>query len=321
VVSEVAGVRVGHWTDADAGTGCTVVLPPPGTVAAVEVRGGGPATRETELLGPYSAVQSITALLLTGGSAFGLAAASGVVAWCEERGLGHETGIAPVPVVPAAAVYDLGITANARRPGPEEGYAACEAAAHGPHAVGSVGAGTGATVGKLRGRDGWCKGGLGAGARTLYDGVSVSALAVVNAWGDVLGRDGEVIAGASHPDRGFLVASERVVDSPPEHPRLAAPTNTTLACVVTDARLTRVEAAMVARMAHSGMARAVSPVHTPIDGDAAFCLATGERPASVFACGVAAAEAVADAVRDAVTSATTVRGVPTGAERRAAFSR
>lgn len=320
-MSAVEGVRVGHWTDAEAGTGCTVILPPPGTVGAMEVRGGGPATRETELLGPYSAVSDVTALLFTGGSAFGLAAAAGVVRWCEEQGLGHETGIARVPIVPAAAIFDLGLTQNLRRPGPDDAYAACAAAVEGPHPAGSVGAGTGATVGKLRGQAGWCKGGLGAASRTLYDGVTVAALAVVNAWGDVLDESGGVLAGASDPEHGFLVASERVIDAPPEHPRLAAPSNTTLVCVVTDGRLTRAEASVVARMSHAGMARAVSPVHTPIDGDAAFCLATGARPVSVFACGVAAAEAAAGAIRDAVRRATSVRGVPTAAERRAAMSR
>lgn len=318
MVSTIAGVRVGHWTDTQAGTGCTVILPPPGTVGAIEVRGGGPATRETDLLGPLSSVSDITALLLTGGSAFGLDAASGVVRWCEEHGIGHETGVTRVPIVSAAAIFDLGFTGNARRPGPDEGYAACAAAAAGPHAVGSVGAGTGATVGKLRGQAGWCKGGLGAAARTLYDGVGVTAIAVVNAWGDVLDERGEVLAGAFDPEHGFLVASARVIDSPPQHPRLAAPTNTTLVCIVTDGRLTKPEATMVARMSHAGMARAVSPVHTPIDGDAAFCLATGARPASVFACGVAAAEVAAEAIRDAVRQATPLRGVVTGADRQSA---
>lgn len=320
MVSAIEGVRVGHWTDAAAGTGCTVIVPPPGTMGAVEVRGGGPATRETALLDPLSAVEGVTALLLTGGSAFGLDAASGVVRWCEERGLGHDTGVARVPIVPAAAIYDLGISGNGRRPGPAEGYAACEAARAGVHAVGSVGAGTGATVGKLRGQAGWCKGGLGAAGLTLHDGVNVAAIVVVNAWGDVLDESGQVLAGAFDPERGFLVATDRVIDSAPQHPRLGAPSNTTLACVVTDGRLTRAEAAMVARMAHAGMARAVSPVHTPIDGDAAFCLATGTRPASVFACGVAAAEAVSAAIRDAVRSATAVRGVMTGADRRSAIT-
>lgn len=322
MVSEVEGVRLGHWTDRDAGTGCTVVLPPPGTVGAAEVRGGGPATRDLDLLAPLASVQTVTALLLSGGSAFGLDAASGVVAWCEENGLGHETGYALVPIVPAACIFDLGVSGNARRPGPDEGRAACEAARPGRHEVGSVGAGTGATCGKLRARDGWCKGGLGAGLRRLHDGATVAALAVVNAWGDVLDERGEVLAGAFDPDEGFLRSSERVVTHPPEHPRLAGPpVSTTLAVVVTDARLSKVEAAVVARMAHAGMARAVSPVHTPIDGDLAICLATGARSAPAFAVGVAAADAVADAIRDGVRSATPVRGVPTAAQRRAALGR
>ena len=320
MVSDVAGLRVGHWTDLAAGTGCTVILPPPGTVGAVEVRGGGPATRDTELLAPLASVGEVTALVFSGGSAFGLDAAAGVMRWSEERGLGHDTGLGRVPIVPAACIFDLGITGNARRPGPDDGYAACEAAREGPHAVGSVGAGTGATVGKLRAREGWCKGGLGAGGRRLHDGTVVGALAVVNAWGDVLDARGEVIAGAVAEDGRFAHASERVIDSPPTHPRLAAPEHTTLVCVATDARLARSEAAIVARMAHAGMARAVSPVHTPIDGDAVFCLASGARPASVFAVGVAAAEAAADAIRDAVRSATSVRGVLTGAQRAAAAS-
>ncbi len=321
MVSEIAGVRVGHWTDREAGTGCTVVIPPPGTVGAVEVRGGGPATRDVDVLSPLASVPSLTALLFSGGSAFGLDAAGGVVRWCEQHGLGHPTGPADVPIVPTACVFDLGITGNARRPGPDDGYAACEASRSGPHAVGSVGAGTGATCGKLRGQAGWCKGGLGAGARRLHDGVTVAALAVVNAWGDVLDERNEVLAGAVGADGRFIGAAERVITHPPEHPRLAAGGNTTLVCVVTDGRLTKTEAAIVARMAHAGMARAISPVHTTIDGDAAFCLATGERPASAFACGVAAADATAAAIRDAVRSATAVRGVPTGAERRAAAGR
>ncbi len=260
-------------------------------------------------------MQDVTALLLSGGSAYGLDAAAGVVRWCEERGLGHDTGAARVPIVPAACIYDLGIAADGARPGPDHGYAACEAAAEGPHAVGSVGAGTGATVGKLRGQDGWCKGGLGAASRRLYDGTVVAALAVVNAWGDVLAEDGTVLAGAFDPGEGFLGATRRVLEAPPEHPRLAAPGSTTLACVVTDAALHKADCSIVARMAQAGVARAVSPTHTPLDGDAVFCLATGVRPASTFACGVAAAEAVAAAIRDAVRSAVAVRGVPTAAER------
>ena len=292
------------------------MLPPPGTVGSVDVRGGGPGTRETELLAPLATVPEVTAILLTGGSAFGLDAASGVVRWCEEQGLGLEVGPARVPIVPAAVVFDLGVSGGERRPGSDDGHAACRAAGDGPHAVGSVGAGTGATVGKLLGREGWCKGGLGAASVRLHDGVTVAALAVVNAFGDVLDERGEVIAGAWAPERGFVRASSHALREPSPHPRLA-PGNTTLAVVATDGRLTKAEAAHVARMASAGVCRAVAPVHTPLDGDVVFALSTGARRGSPFLCGVAGAEAVADAVRDAVRAATSVRGVPTAADRAA----
>lgn len=319
MLSEIDGFRVGHWTDAEAGTGCTVIIPPPGTVAGAESRGGGPASRELELLNPVTSVETITALCFSGGSAFGLDTATGVMRWCEEQGLGHDTGAARVPVVPAACIYDLGITGNARRPGADEGYAACVAASAGPHECGSVGAGTGATVGKLRGQGGWCKGGLGAASITAYGGARFAALAVVNAWGDVLDEDGTVLAGAAGPDGGFAGAAHRVVTHPPEHPRLAAPANTTLVCIATDARLTKAQAVQVARMAQAGMARAVSPVHTPFDGDVTVCMATGSVPVSLFVAGVASAEVTAASIRDAVRRATSVRGVPTGDERRASW--
>ena len=226
-------------------------------------------------------------------------------------------GAARVPVVPAACIYDLGFTGNARHPGADEGYAACMAAVEGPHECGSVGAGTGATLGKLRAADGWCKGGVGAAAVRTHDGVSFAALAVVNAWGDVIDADGSVIAGAVGEDGRFVSAAARVLTHPPDHPRLRAPANTTLVCIATDGRLTKTEAAQVARMAHAGMARAVSPVHTPFDGDLAVCLAAGRRPVSPFVAGVAAAEVAAGAIRDAAGRARSLRGVPTGAERRA----
>ena len=308
-------MRVGHWTDADAGTGCTVIIPPPGNIGAVDVRGGGASARETELLAPLAGDREVTALLLTGGSAFGLAAADGVMRWCEEQGRGLRTPGGPVPIVPAAVIYDLGITGNRRRPGPDQGYAACASATEDAHAVGSVGAGTGATVGKLNGQRGWCKGGLGAASARLLDGATVAVLAVVNAFGDVLGEDGQVIAGAWDPEQGFVHASRHVLIAPPEHPRLTEGQHTTLICVATDARLTKTEAGQVARMAQAGIARAVSPVNTPLDGDAAFCIATGARPSSAFVCCVVAADLTAAAVRDGVLSASGVRGVPTGRER------
>jgi L-aminopeptidase/D-esterase-like protein len=312
-LTDVPGVRVGHWTDADAGTGCTVVVPPPGTIGAVDVRGGGPSTRELELLAPLAGDREVSALLLTGGSAFGLAAADGVMRWCEEQRIGIDTGAARVPVVPAAVIYDLGVTGNLRRPGPDDGYAACVAASTEPHAVGSVGAGTGATVGKVLGRRGWCKGGIGAASARLLDGATVAVLVVVNAFGDVLDESGEVLAGAWDAERGFVRAAAHVLEAPPEHPRLADGENTTLLCVATDAALTKIEAGQVARLAQTGIARAINPVHTPLDGDVAFCLATGARPSSAFTCGVVAAELAAAAVREAVRTAVSVRGVPTGA--------
>jgi L-aminopeptidase/D-esterase-like protein len=308
-------VRVGHWTDSASGTGCTVIVPPPGSIGAIDVRGGGASARETELLAPLAGDREITALLLTGGSAFGLAAAEGVMRWCEEHGMGIETGAGRVPIVPAAVIYDLGISANARRPGPDEGHAACRAASGEPHEVGSVGAGTGATVGKWHGREGWCKGGLGAAAARLPDGTTVAVLAVVNAFGDVLDERGEVIAGVWAPSTGFLCASRQVLSAPPRHPRLGQGENTTLLCVATDARLTKTEAGQVARMAQAGIARAVSPVNTPLDGDATFCIATGERAGSAFVVGVVAADLAAEAVRDGARTATEVRGVLPGPAR------
>ena len=320
MIGRIEGFRVGHWTDVEAGTGCTAILPPQGAVAAVDVGGGGTSARETDLLAPTSSVRMLSALVFTGGSAFGLDAASGVVRWCEERGLGRDTGAATVPLVSAAVIYDLGITAGRRRPGAEEGYAACVAAADGAHAVGSVGAGTGATVGKLLGQAGWCKGGLGAAAVTTHDGAAVAALAVVNCWGDVVDDDGSVLAGAWR-DGSFVGAARRAWSDPPEHPRLAADgQNTTLVCVATDAALSGAEADRVARMAHTGLARAVHPVNTPIDGDAAFCLASGRVTAAPFAVGAAAAWVSAEAVRDAVRSAEPVRGVPTAEMRLAGRS-
>ena len=183
-ITDVPGIRVGHVTDRRGKTGCTVVLCESARFAAVDARGGAPGTRETDVLSPANVVRTCHAVVFSGGSAFGLAAADGVMRWCEEQGRGMETPGGRVPIVPAAVIYDLGITANQRRPGADEGYAACATAAETGHEVGSVGAGTGATVGKLNGRTGWCKGGLGAASATLLDGAVVAVLAVVNAFGD-----------------------------------------------------------------------------------------------------------------------------------------
>lgn len=309
-----AGFRIGHWTDADAGTGCTVIVPPQATIGAVDIRGGGPSTRETELLAPHAPLAEVSAVLLSGGSAFGLDAASGVVRWCLDQGIGYDVGVARIPIVPAAVVFDLGISGNLRHPEPEDAYLACTAAAAGPPACGSVGAGTGATVGKLFGREGWCKGGLGAAATHALDGAHIAVVAVVNAFGDVLDESGGILAGAWRDPDGFVDARRAGSEVTPGHPRLVG--NTTLLAVLTDARLSKPEASQVARMASAGVARVIAPVHTPFDGDVTFALASGTHPSGAFSVGVVAARLAEDAIRTAVRTATTVRGVPTAADRR-----
>ena len=275
-------------------------------MGACEARGGAPGTRETDLLSPASAVPGPSALLLAGGSAFGLAAADGVARWLEERGIGFPTRAARVPLVAAAVVYDLALGDPGRRPGPEEGYAACQAASSDPPARGSVGVGTGCTVGKLLGPERWTKGGFGA-ATVEAGGALVTALAAVNSVGEVVAEDGSVLAGI-RGQLGFLrsvdVAREQGVDA--RFWREA----TTLACVLTDARLTKTEAWLVARAASAGVAQAVSPSATAFDGDVSFCLAGGRVGADAPVVAVASAEATAAAVRDAVRQATGAPGCP-----------
>jgi L-aminopeptidase/D-esterase-like protein len=310
------GFAVGHWTDAAAATGCTVVLAPPdGAVASGEVRGGGPGTRETDRLSPLVSATDVHAVLLTGGSAFGLAAADGVVRWLEARGRGHWTPGGLVPLVPAAVMYDLVTGDPARRPGPAEGEAACEAA--GPEfELGSVGAGTGAAVGKLFGRERAVKAGVGLAAQDLPQGPRMAALAVVNAFGDVLAEDGSVLAGARGDDGAFLRATDYVRTHALELPVRPAD-STTLVCLLTDAALTKAECAIVAKMAHAGMARAVDPVHSAFDGDVIFVL-TSARGAAVNAslAGVVAAALTAEAIRDGCRRATGLGDLPSVSDLR-----
>ena len=310
-----AGFRVGHWTDPDARTGCTVVLPPPGTRGGVEVRGGGTGTRELEPLAPLANAEGPNAVLLTGGSAFGLAAADGVVRWLEQRGLGRPTPGGVVPLVPTAVVYDLVEGSSARRPGPDDGYAACEAAAEGPPERGPVGAGAGAAVGKLLGRGQAARGGVGHAATTLADGTIVAAIAVANAFGDVIAQDGTLLGAPRGKDEAPVRSSELLPRMPklPEwrHPAIEETGNTTLVCVCTDASLDKRSCAIVARMAGAGIPRAVDPVFTPIDGDVVFCLASGPGPPAapglgtswtLTVLGTVAATVTAAAIRDAVIS-------------------
>jgi L-aminopeptidase/D-esterase-like protein len=308
-----AGFAVGHWTDPEARTGCTVVIPPAGTRGAVEVRGGGTGTRELEALSPLANAEGPTAVLLTGGSAFGLAAADGVVGWLERRRLGRETQVGVIPLVPAAVVFDLTEGEPARRPGPDDGEAACEAAAGGVPVRGGVGAGTGAAVGKVLGRERATPGGVGYAAARSAGGETVAAIAVANAFGDVIGEDGAILGGP-RGDRGELLRSTDLFGEMPELPGWAARPgqSTTLVCVCADAALDKRGCGIVARVASAGIARAVDPAFTPFDGDVVFCLASGGWPPaapgpaaswSLALLGTTAATVTAAAIRDAVRQA------------------
>ena len=315
-LTAIPGLRVGHWTNLEGGTGCTVVLCPQGAVAGVDVRGGAPGTRETQLLAPTCAIEHVHAVLIGGGSAYGLAAADGVMRWLEERGYGFDVGIAKVPIVPAAILFDLPVLRADQRPDAAAGYAACEAATDTPVTQGNVGAGTGATCGKALGFALATKAGLGSAAIALDNGLIVAALAAVNAFGDVVDpRTGRILAGARRPDgHGFAdtMAHLRTAD-PLSLAHLAEQQrgqNTTLAVVATNAALTKSQATKLAQMAHNGLARAIRPVHTMLDGDTIFALSLGTLRADVSLLGELAAEAVAQSVVNAVITAESLGGLP-----------
>ena len=319
-LTDVAGVRVGHFTDTRRPTGCTVVLVPEGTVAGVDVRGAAPGTRETELLSPLNSVEHIHALLLAGGSAFGLDAAGGVMRWLDERGVGIRLGPAQgtersakpicVPIVPAAILFDLWVGDASIRPDAASGYAACDAATADAVTEGNVGAGAGASVGKLFGIDRAMRGGIGS-ASISVGGITVAALVAVNALGDVIDpTTGHVVAGARTPDglalQGTMAALLRGDVPAPLQPGSA----TTLGVIATDAVLSKAQVNKVAQMAHDGLARAINPVHTAGDGDTVFALATGGsgRAGNVTLVGALAAEAMATAIVRAVRAATALHG-------------
>ena len=315
-LTDVAGLRVGHFTDARRPTGCTVILTPDGAVAGVDVRGAAPGTRETELLSPLNAIDKVHALLLAGGSAFGLDAAGGVMRWLDERGFGVPVGPAQghtgvvkpirVPIVPAAILFDLWVGDASIRPDASSGYAACEAASGQPVAEGNVGAGAGCSVGKLFGIDRAMRGGMGS-ASISVDGITVAALVAVNAIGDVVDpASGQVIAGARAPDGRSLFGTMAALRRGELPAALQAGAATTLGVVATDAVLTKAQANKIAQMAHDGFARAINPVHTMTDGDTIFALATGAsgRTASVTLLGALGADVMAAAIVRAVRAAT-----------------
>jgi L-aminopeptidase/D-esterase-like protein len=318
-LTAVAGIKVGHYTLTARPTGCTVVLAEAGAVAGVDVRGGAPGTRETDLLDPVNTVQQVHAIVLAGGSAFGLEAATGTVRWLEEKGIGFDVGVAKVPIVPAAILFDLGVGDAKVRPNAECGYKAAEAATDGPVTEGNVGAGAGATIGKLGGFGRAMKAGIGSASITLPNGLTVAALVAVNAVGDVIDpATGRVIAGLRTPDGSALADARRLVRSgalggPPLPAEARRPgANTTLGIVATNVSLSKAQATKVAQMAQDGFARAISPAHTPADGDTIFALATGKMPgeADVMLLGTLAAEVMADAVVRAAREATGIPGYP-----------
>lgn len=310
-VTKIPGIKVGHYTDTTAATGCTVVLCPPGTVGAVDVRGGAPGTRETDALAAYNLVQEVTAIVLSGGSAFGLATADGVMRWHVERGLGYKSRAgAVVPIVPAAILFDLGVGNSGSRPDSDAGYQACENASAEPVESGCVGAGAGARVGAIKGNGRASKGGLGSSALTLPGGIVVAALMAVNALGNVLDERGQILAGLRSLDGdAFDSILDTFAESAAEPLQMSANENTVIGLVATNARLNKVQAQKVAQMAHDGIARAVNPAHTMYDGDTIFALATGKIEAEPSLIGAFAAEMVAAAIRDAVRSATSLAGI------------
>jgi L-aminopeptidase/D-esterase-like protein len=311
-LTAVPGVKVGHVTLTTRPTGCTVVLVEAGATAGVDVRGAAPATRETDLLRPVNTVQIAHAIVLSGGSAFGLDSASGVMRYLEEKQIGFAFGRAHVPIVPAAALFDLGIGDARIRPDAECGYRAAKSATDAPVAEGSVGAGAGATIGKAAGMRRAMKGGIGSAAIVMPDGLIVSALVAVNAMGDVIDpATGQIVAGVRTAD-GHSFADARTLLRSGAVRFTAAGQNTTLGVVATNARLTKTDATRVAQLAHDGYARAISPAHTPVDGDTIFALATGTAPGSadVGLIGALAAEAMADAIVRAVTQAAGLPNVP-----------
>ena len=299
------GFAIGHWTDAVAATGCTVILPPPGSRCGVDIRGGGPGTRETDVISPLAGAHQVSAVMLAGGSAFGLAAADGATRWLEQRGLGYPTPAGAVPIVPAAILFDLAEGDPSVRPGAEQGYAACEAAAEGVPARGRVGAGTGAAVGKIAGREHATAAGVGYAALRTGTGELVAALAAVNAFGDVIAEDGSVLGGPRLDGVARTAEHVTAMTGPPDWTRVEE-RNTTLVCVLTDAGLDQAACTRAARMASGGVARAVEPVFSDLDGDVVFCISSGEPREDRFlglAVGTAAAMVTTAAIRDAVRSA------------------
>jgi L-aminopeptidase/D-esterase-like protein len=307
-ITEVPGITVGHAQNDAARTGCTVILcGADGAVAGVDVRGAAPGTRETDLLEPGSLVDRVHAVVLTGGSVFGLDSACGVARFLEERGIGYKTGTVRVPIVPAAVIYDLAVASPGIRPDSRMGYEACLRASESA-AEGRIGAGAGATVGKILGHDYSSRGGIGSASARVRGGATVGALVVVNAFGDIVDPvSGKILAGARDPAGSGWLDTSRELIAPEASGDYGGPSlaiqNTTLAVIATDALLTNPQVKRVASMAHDGLARAIRPVHTMFDGDTIFALSTGTVKADVTTIGAAAADILAQAIVRAALAA------------------
>ena len=319
-ITDVPGIEVGQAQDDQALTGCTVVLCRKGAVAGVDVRGGAPGTRETDLLNPVNLVEKVHAIMLAGGSAFGLDAASGVVRYLEEQGIGFDVGVAKVPIVPAAILFDLNVGKPDVRPDAEMGYHAASAASTNSPEEGNVGAGTGAAVGQILGAKTAMKSGLGT-ASMEANGVLVGAIVAVNAWGDVVDpKNGEIVAGARSTNVGPLkIGSQGYFADTLELMKTflgrttvdgATKSHTVIGVVATNAKLTKAEATKMAQMAHNGLARTIRPAHTMLDGDTIFALSTGRKKADVSTVGAFAAEVMAQAILRAAQKAAPAGGLP-----------
>lgn len=316
-IRQVTGVYVGHHTLSERPTGCTVVLTPDGAVAGVDVRGGAPGTRETDLLDPVATVQEVNGIALSGGSAFGLDVATGVSRFLEEEGSGFPAGPVRVPIVPAAILFDLSIGDPSIRPDADCGYRAAQAAmtGHGPLAEGNVGAGAGATVGKLAGIERAMKGGIGSASIELSSGLIVAAVVAVNAVGDVVDPGtGRVVAGV-RTEQGDEMAGAMTILREGRPMRALPGRNTVIGVVATNATLTQAQATKVAQMAQDGLARSVVPSHTPWDGDTFFALATGEiEGEDLTQIGALAADVVSEAILRAVRAARSIEGIPAASD-------
>ncbi|SES94321.1 L-aminopeptidase/D-esterase [Natronincola peptidivorans] len=308
-ITAIEGIKIGHCQDLNAATGCTVVISEEGAIGGVDVRGGAPGTRETDLLNPMNLVEEVHAILLAGGSAFGLDAAAGVMEYLEEKKIGFDVGVTTVPIVAGAVLFDLTIGDPKTRPNKEMGYKACESASSQPVIEGTVGAGTGATVGKFLGAASAMKGGLGTYCVKAGD-LIVGAIVAVNCLGDVMDpKTGKILAGALKPDKKSFANTEEIMLQQYSAKKNLFAGNTTIGAVITNGKLTKSQANKVASMAHNGYARTIRPAHTMMDGDTIFTLATGRIETDVSVVGLLGAKAMEEAVLRAVKKATSLAGV------------